>query len=329
LLGFTLDALETMVYEATSLVRRRLLHRRAARALAERSYASTDPRLAAAIAAHFRAAGDAEAAEWYQMAGDLARSLYAHDSSRDFYETSLALGNPRIAQVHLALGELAMTTGDYERARQELTTAASHAEIGLLSRVEHRLGEVERMLGRFNVAEEHFARALGGEEEAAVLADWALLSHRTGDDETAARLAGRARAAAEEANDARQLSRAHNILGVVSSEPNEAMEHLEEALRLAGDDEVLRMAALNNRALLVAARGEGDEASSLIEEAIAIAERTGHRHREAALWNHLADLHHHAGRDSEAREALTRSVSLFAEIDAGVLEPELWLLTRW
>jgi hypothetical protein len=66
-----------------------------------------------------------------------------------------------------------------------------------------------------------------------------------------------------------------------------------------------------------------------VEEAIRIAQRTGHRHREAALWNHLADLHHRAGRENEARDALNRAVSLFADIDSGELEPELWLLTRW
>ena len=66
-----------------------------------------------------------------------------------------------------------------------------------------------------------------------------------------------------------------------------------------------------------------------VREAIAIAERTGHKHREAALWSHMADIHHAVGRESDARDALTRSVSLFAEIDAGVLEPELWLLSRW
>jgi hypothetical protein len=66
-----------------------------------------------------------------------------------------------------------------------------------------------------------------------------------------------------------------------------------------------------------------------LEEAVAMAERTGHRHREAALWNHIADIHHRAGRQKESREALTRAVSLFADVTSGDLEPELWLLSRW
>ncbi len=329
-LGFTLDTLEGVVYDSISLVRRRLLHRRAARALADRGHAATDPRLAGAIAAQYRAAGDPEAAGWYRIAGDLAKAIYAHDSARDFYEACLALGSPDVAAVRLALGELAMAAGDYERARHELTVAASNATPASIGAIEHRLGEVERLLGRFKVAEEHFERALSDEERAAeVLADWALLAHRTGDAGKAIELADKARRAAEEQGDAAQMSRVRNILGVVTPNAGTALAHVGEALRLAGEADLLRMAALNNQALLLAEMGDGEEASRLVLEAIAIAEKTGHRHREAALWNHLADLHHQAGRETEARDSLTRSVSLFAEIDAGVLEPELWLLTRW
>jgi DNA-binding SARP family transcriptional activator len=329
-LSFTLDALEKVAYDSTSLIRRRLLHRRAAQALAERSHSRADPRLAAAVAGQYQAAGDPEAAGWYHLAGDLARAVYAHDSARHFYETSLALDNAAVAQVRLALGELAMTAGEYDQARRELTTAASHAGHESIGMIEHRMGEVERLLGRFNIAEEHFARAIEDHPEpAAVLSDWALLAHRIGDTKKATQLADKARMAAEQLGDVRQLSRVHNILGVVTSDKDDAVGHVEEAIRLAGDDDMLRMAALNNRALLVAENGSRDEAVELVEEAIAIAVRTGHRHREAALWNHLADLHHRAGRESAAQDALTKAVSLFADIDAGDMEPELWLLARW
>jgi hypothetical protein len=116
---------------------------------------------------------------------------------------------------------------------------------------------------------------------------------------------------------------------VVTTDEGEALRHADEALELGGEDELLRMAALNNKALLLGGNGDSDGAVALVEEAIEIAERTGHRHREAALWNHLADLHHGAGREPEARDALNRAVALFADIDSGDLEPELWLLSRW
>jgi len=329
-LSFTLDALERVTYETTSMVRRRLLHRRAARALAERGYSRSDARLAAAVAGQYRAAGDPEAAAWYHLAGDLAQSMFANDSAVQFYETALALDDPDVAGARLSLGELAMAAGDYDRARRELTLASSHAGPDSIGVIQHRTGEVERLLGRFEDAEEHFQRSIENHPApAAVLADWALLAYRTGDGAKAVALAGRARDAAEQEDDPAQMSRVRNILAVVTSDHDEALEHVEEAMRLARDDDLLRMAALNNKALLLSENGDTGRSIELVEEAIAIAERTGHRHREAALWNHLADLHHRAGRENDARQSLTTAVSLFADIDSGDLEPELWLLSRW
>jgi tetratricopeptide (TPR) repeat protein len=329
-LGFTLDALERVTYESTSLVRRRLLHRRAARAMSERGHARTDARLAAAIAAQHGAAGDPEAAGWYRLAGDLARAMYANDSARSFFEASLALGHSDVAAIRLAIGELAMAAGDYAGARRELTLAAAHADSDLRGLIEHRNGEVERLLGRFEIAEEHYQRAIDSHPSpAAVYSDWALLAHRTGDTEKATDLAAQAMATAEGEGDPGQLSRVRNILAVVTPDAADALEHVEEALRLAGEDAMLRMAALNNKASLISDGGDIEGATEHVREAIAIAERTGHRHREAALWNHLADLHHRSGRESDAQESLNRAVALFADIDAGDFEPELWLLSRW
>jgi DNA-binding SARP family transcriptional activator len=329
-LAFTLDALERVTYEATSMVRRRLLHRRAARALSERGLARSDARLAAAVAGQFQAAGDPEAAQWYHLAGDLARDVYANESAREFYETALALGDADVAGARLALGEIAMAAGAYDRARRELTLASAHAGPGSIGMIEHRTGEVERLMGRFADAEAHFERSIPNHPAPAeVLADWALLAHRVGDGAKATELAEQAQVAAEKDGSTAHQSRVRNILAVVTTNDEEAVGHADEALRLAGDDDVLRMAALNNKALLLATDGDTSSAVGLVEEAIGIAERTGHRHREAALWNHLADLHHRAGRDAEARDALNRAVSLFADIDSGDLEPELWLLSRW
>ena len=328
-LGFSLDALERVAYDSTSLVRRRLLHRRAARALGERPHARTDTAVAAAVAAHHRAAGDPEAATWYRLAGDLARAVYANDSARQFYEASLALGDPDTATLRLALGELAMAEGQYERARWELTLAAAR-DAAFDGVIDHRRGEVERLLGRFVEAEKHFRRSLDSHPmPAEVLADWALLAHRTGDSAKATELAERAQNAAVRIGDPRQLSRVRNILAVVTPDHAQALAHVEEAVRLAGDDELLRMSALNNKALLLAESGHSEEPIELVGEAIALAANTGHRHRQAALLNQLADLHHRAGQEDLARDTLTKAVTLFADIDAGDFEPELWLLSRW
>lgn len=329
-LGFTLDAVQKLAHDSTSLVRRRLLHRRAAEAMAERPRANADPRIAATVAAHHEAAGASGAVDWYRRAGDLAFGLYAYAEATDFYERAIGLGGPDVARLHLRLGEIAIATGDYQTALNQLNSAAAQAEAGVLGLAEHRLGDVQRLLGRFDLAEEHFTRASRSHPNPASLyADWALLRSRIGDGPGALELALRSLEMAEEADNDRQRSRAHNILGVVAADNDSALQSLDEALRLAGDDEQLRMAALNNRAHVMSKGGDLDDSVKLVEEAIAIAERTGHRHREAALRNHLADLHHLAGREDEAEKALTTAVGLFAGVGAGDWEPEVWLLRQW
>lgn len=328
-IGFTLDAMERLAYESASLVRRRLLHGRAGDALAARPDVQRDVAAAASVAAQYQAAARPEAATWYLLAGDLARAVYAHDMARHFYESALALGTNRVAEARLAIAELDMAAGRYEEARRQLTLAGPSA--GDLSGVIlHRLGDVERLLGRFDSAEDLYRSALdSGAAEVALFSDWALLAMRTGRQAVAVELAERARASAEEGGSDLERSRVRSILAAVTTDPGTALAHAEAAAELAGEDEVLLMAALNSQALVLAERGDHDRAGTVLEQAIAIAQRTGHRHREAALWSHLGDIHHRAGREDEARRAQTRAVSMFADIDAGGFEPELWLLTRW
>lgn len=329
-LGFTLDVLESMTYETTSLIRRRLLHRRAAEALESRPRSRTDARLTTAIAEHLRSAGSDDAAEWYRLAGDLARSVFANNEAVASYENAIALGHPDVGELHLSLGELAMARGDYQTATRELRAAASHSGDASLALVEHRIGDLNRILGRFELAEESFERAQADHPEPADLyADWALLKHRTGDAAAAINLANAAVRAAEDMNDEDLLARTLNILGVVTPETEPAMEHIDKALEMVRPTEPARMAALNSKAHLLAGQGEAEAAIPLVTEAIAIADKAGYRHHQAALLNHLADLHHQSGHEKEAELSLTEAVTIFADIDAGDWEPEVWLLREW
>ena len=329
-LGFSLDVFESVTYESTSLVRRRLLHRRAAEALEEIPRSDTDARLATAIARHRRGAGAEDAADWYKLSGDLARAVFANAEAASSYENAIALGHPEVGVLHLALGELAMTRGDYQTASRELHAAASHATGPALAGVEHRIGDLNRILGRFDLAEESFTRAEADHPEPARLyADWALLRHRTGDTDGALDFAATSLNEAKSIGDDELIARALNILGVVNPDPDRAMDHFEKALLRVGPADPGRIAVLNNKAQLLAETGDHDAAMTLVEEAIAMADRVGYRHHQAALLNHLADLKHQSGQEQEAREQLTQAVTIFADIDAGDWEPEVWLLREW
>ena len=57
----------------------------------------------------------------------------------------------------------------------------------------------------------------------------------------------------------------------------------------------------------------------------------GDRHREAALHNNLADLHHAAGRSDDSMAHLKLAVAIFSEVgaDEATRLPEVWKLVSW
>ncbi len=340
---FDHDKLRTLVYEETSLARKRLLHRRTAAALAGGARGREADAVAGQVARHYRLAGqDAEAARYYLLAGDYARSLHANSEALSHYEEALALGYPDAAALHESMGDLGTRTGQYRAALASYEAAASSAEPGELAEIEHKIGNVHARLGERDLAGLHYESALEGLEEkgreaelARLYADWSLLSHGQDEQEEATAFARRALALAEGTGDTRALAQAHNMLGILagkSGDQKAALRHLGESLDLAealGDADA-RVAALNNLALARESGGEPEEALKLAESALRLCVASGDRHREAALHNNLADLLHATGREQESMEHLKRAVELFAEIgERDELQPEVWKLVEW
>ncbi len=327
-----------VAYERTSLGRRRLLHGRAADALAASGRGTTGAGL---VAQHFRLAGrEAEAADWFQLAGEQARDLYANGEALAYFREALALGSPAAGALHEAIGDLLTLAGDYAAALPSYEAAAAEASGAEIAGIEHRIGLVHDRRGEWELADGSFTAALAALPESAtalrarIVADQSLTAHRRGRDDQALVLAQDALTLATAAGDRRARAQAHNLLGILAADDDrraEAREHLEESLALAGpDDPAARAAALNNLALLHRADGDLTGALELTEEALVLAVTVGDRHREAALLNNAADLLHAAGRHDEAMQRLKSAVAIFAEIgEEGAMEPEIWKLVDW
>ncbi|HEY5891572.1 MAG TPA: BTAD domain-containing putative transcriptional regulator [Acidimicrobiia bacterium] len=329
-LDFTLESMRDVVYQSTTLIRRRHLHRRVAVTLSSSQRTRNDARLAGATAAHFAEAGDeGSAVHWYRVAAGLAREVYAYAEAQEFLERALALGDEDVAWVRLQLGEMSIARGDYQSGLSHLTIGASRAAGATLALIEHRFGQANRMLGRFELAETNYQNAAAEHPEPADLySDWALLQHRIGNQSEASELAERAVSSALATGDAGLRARVYNISAVVEQDPAKAIQLLDLAI-VGDDDQVSRLATLNNRAHILSELQKPDEAIVLLNEAISIAQETGHRHREAALLSHLADCYHRQGNTALAEKTQEAAVTLFADIDSGQWEPEVWLMTRW
>ena len=341
---FSHEKLRRLVYEETGFARRRLLHRRVAESIATqaRLHRQTGA-FAGQIAHHFRQAGeDAQAAEYFKLAGDHARSLYANSEALAHYETALALHHPTPATLHEAIGDLQTLKGDYCAALVSYEYATESADSKDAAGLEHKRGLLYHRSGEWALAEQHFQAALAAlsdsgaaSERSRIYADWSLTAHAAGHAEQAESLGQQALSVARQANDARALAQAHNVLGILASSRSDqalAREHLEASVALANelDEPDIRVAALNNLALACRASGETERAIELTRAALDLCVAVGDRHHQAALHNNLADLLHVAGQSEAAMTHLKQAVAIFAEIgQADAWQPEIWKLVEW
>jgi hypothetical protein len=355
--------LRNLVYEETSQVRRRLLHRRVADALAvnARRSGGESASLAAALTSHYQLGGAIDkAARWAATAGEQARQVYANREAIAHFQTALALGAQAFGNaipyvIHVHLGDLHTLQGEYAQALDHYRTAQKACQLddknadggfskhsGKEGEIEHRLGRLHQRLGDRGQAMRHFANALEKlpaadmTQRALVLADWSLAAYSAHDLGEAVRLAQAALQQAQASDDHSVLARVYDILSLVERKQNNlgaALEHAERSLAAATKlgDPAAELAALNSLALAHAASGAAQEAIPILHAALQRCVRLGDRHQEAALRNNLADLYHATRQPDAAMEQLKRAVAIFAEIgaEAGSDNAEIWMLSEW
>ncbi len=342
---FSHEKLRTLLYDETSLARRRLLHRRVAEALIGRRERLAAGVLAIQIARHAQLGGqEALAAEYFRRAGDYARSLYANTEALSAYQSALALGYPQPADLYQQIGDLQTLMGEYTDAISSFEAAAALCPTGCAALVEFKLANVHHRLGQWDLADSHFQASFeqfGGDTGdpqmlAPLFADWSRTAHDHGQPGRAVELAQRSLVLAEKTGERRALAQAHNILGILArsqAQPEVAVGHLQLSLEIARSLQDLgaQTAALNNLAQLYQDQQDLGRAIQLVQSALELCTQQGDRHRQAALLNHLADLYHEAGQPELAMENLKKAVVLFSQIGqkAETQQPEIWMLTEW
>jgi DNA-binding SARP family transcriptional activator/tetratricopeptide (TPR) repeat protein len=336
-LDFSHDQLREVVYEETTLVRRRLLHARAAEHLLARPRRPADPRFVAAAAAHHRLAGnDIESARLEMLAGELAVGVFAFGEAIAHYEAALALGHPDGPELHRRIGDLHTLAGRYGQALAAFEVARASLPSGSpeSALVARAIGEVYARLRRWEMASASLSEAWDSATDPGfrtrLASDWAFVEHSRGNGERARELATQALRTASDSGDPEALARAHNLAGLVAEDSADRIGHLAKAMAQAAEPSV-QAAILNNLAVALAATGDLEGALARGRRALDLAGAAGDRHRMAAIHDNLADFLHEAGDETAAMEELKQAAALFADvgIDPGELEPEVWLLKQW
>ena len=341
---FTHGRMRDVAYEATSLARRRLLHRRTADALRlDPEAAGRDERARfTLIAGHEREAGrPAEAAEAFLKAADRAEAVFANREAIDHLEASLTLGIPDGAAAHARIGELRSRLGEYPAGIAALEIAAALAGPSDLPAIEIALARVHRRRGDLSAAASHLGSALASPDltdalRARALVERSVVALRAGDLDVAGAAASEARALAADLGDPHLAGMAERLVGLVAHGQGDlawALEALERSVVLAANDPdpTASIAAHTALALTLAASGSVDDGVATATLAIEACRRIGDRHLEAAVENHLADMLHDAAREEESMDHLRRAVALFAEVGDGAPErdPGIWALAAW
>ena len=224
---FTHGQVRQLVYDHTSLARRRLLHRRVAEALLATARPRCTVRSVAAVVAHHEQLAGREdlAAEHFRQAGDHARAVYANADARTHYDAALALGHPAVAELHEAIGDLQTLDGRFVDAVASFERAAARAEPleqSLASRASSVASTSGAVSGRPPSSTTPAALAALGDdgpliERARLTADLAITAHRQGDTDRAAELADRALGLAEQAGDDAALAHAGTVAGLLAA----------------------------------------------------------------------------------------------------------------
>ena len=356
--GFPYEALRRTAYESATLARRRLLHGRAADILTRRYERDPATTRAATVADHLQLAGrDAEAAQWWWRAAQVARELYAHAEAYAHLVRALALGYPQLPG-RIALGEVLVVLGRYREALAEFETAAALAGAGVSEEmgdeagtsasdravqasIEHKLADVHHRLGDWDLAEAHLAvvTELVASAEPGRLAqaeaDRAVVAYRRGDAEQAAAFGRAALSCARAAADRGATAQALNVLGMLAARAGDtaaAETYLRDSLAEARQLPELgaAVAALNNLARLLAETSRNREALQVAAEALELGSELGDQHRVAALHTNMADLLHADGQGDAAITHLKEAARRFASVDVGdAPRPEIWMLVEW
>ena len=333
-----------LVYEQTSLARRRLLHRRVGEALAAaaRGRRPQEPP-AASIARHLELGGaPAEAAGYHRLAGDQARAVFANREALGHYRAAAGLGHPDPAGLHAAIGDLETLLGNYDAALAAYTEAAGAAEerrpLGHRAEAGGRLCPPGR-LGRGRAAPDRRPgrpwqrRRRGppgrpGRRPQPGRPPPGPRRRRRAAGQGRPRPGRRGRRRRRPGQGPRHAGHARAARG----DHDDARRHLEQSLALAEalPDPSARVAALNNLALAHRATGEVDLAVEHTRTALELCARPGRpppRGRPPQQPGRPAPPGRPPRRGHGPPQA---GGSDLAEVGgAGTLEPEIWKLVSW
>lgn len=332
-----------VTYEGILAARRREFHNRVGEAIERLRGDNLRPHYEL-LSSHYQKGGLlARAARFSEMAAvAYSREAYQRDAIRCYQRAILLLrsvddqgavaalrGSRHLAELHLRLGQLHLTSGDLKEAERNLQVALDYAGEAEAEDVEARallaIGEVSGLLGKHRLSGSYLERAREqaislGDDGLACDVDEELASHLLGrgDMERAEPILERALAGARRLADRVREARILSRFGAMASkrgDPEAARSRYLEALEgVRGcDEKVLNGRILNNLGVTLIHLHQYEEALRCYEEAYRL--RRGMEYQRGMIVNlhNIGDVYFRMGENGRAVRYFTESLRLAEE----------------
>lgn len=340
LYSFRQLATQEVSYETLLYTQRRELHRNLAVLMEEQTPDATDQ-----IAYHAYLGEDwARSLKYHLSAGMQDKQLFANLQSLEHLRKALASAEhlpseetlAQRQQIHVGLGELLLTLGQYDEGLEHLRTALGLAEeMGNSEAQAHACRWIARayeVRGQYPPALEWIERGLAvlGDRLTPSALELRLISGlilaRKGDYKRAGQQALASLLAADELGEPSIVARAHNLLGIVDrnrSRFNHAISHFEESLSLYREFGNLQGVALAQNSLANAYfdMGKWTEADYNYRQAAKTFSQLGDIYNRVIVDNNIGGIALNQGRLDDALQAYTRALSALEQIGGS-----LWVM---
>lgn len=337
--AFRQQTTQEVAYQTLLHAQRQQLHQAVAEALVKQQ-----PEATVAIAHHaFLAELWPVALTHNLLAGERAKKLYANQQAVAFFQKALqsaqALPDEETAEplkrIHLGLGELLVTTGQYEPAHQHLTAAATLAQAQQDWEAEATcyrwFGRSHERRGEYSVALNWLDKGLtaingrASSQEAEILLIAGLVNYRLGQFEQALQLCQRSLAVGQVLDDAAIRARTYNLMGIVELRKDSAaaIERFEQSL--AQYEHLQNLYGQASSHNLIAngrfARGQWAEADSHYRRSLDLFTQIGELYSQVLGNNNLGGIALKQGRLDAALGYYQRAVRLLQQTGGS-----LWVL---
>ncbi|MBN1660237.1 MAG: tetratricopeptide repeat protein [Anaerolineae bacterium] len=333
---FAHDKIRQVAYDDLGPARRRHLHRRVARALAQVHAHSLDAQ-SWQIARHYEQGGaQRESIDYYRRAAAVARRIYANDDATGIYrhlldsDLAAALGGAEVCAIMLDLGAVWQLTGDWPAAeriyRQALARAEAEGSTEMCARGHFSLGNLVRQQGAYDDALHWLAMARDGFESAGddrglVRALWAIgeVYWYKGDHAGALEALERQAEIASNAGDQRGMCDAAGTMAIVYWSLGEFARARELCLQSIEIAESINHWWGVGRALLTigntySSEGDISAAFATYEQAFKVASEIGDRQCKSWAVANIGELYSAAGQHRAALAHYQHTLQVAIEI---------------